>query len=114
MRAKALTASIIAAFALVAADAAVAQQRARDRQQSMEQCVGSVLGRLVQAKAPETEVGPTVVSQCDGPLRARIAAEIARGRARDCPSVESCIDKARQQTAEAATQAYRDMSQSQK
>ena len=112
MRAKAGTASIIAAVALAATtDAALAQHRARDRQQSMEQCVGSVLGRLAQAKAPEAQVGPTVVSQCDGPLRARLAAEIARGRARDCPSVESCIDKARQQAAEAATEAYRDMSQ---
>ena len=111
MRAKAGTASIIAAVVLVAADAAVAQQRARDRQQSMEQCVGSVLGRLAQAKAPEAQVGPTVVSECDGPLRARLAAEIASGRARDCPSVESCIAKARQQAAEAATEAYRDVSQ---
>ena len=103
--AKALTASIIAAFAVAAADAAVAQSRGR-RSQTMEQCVGAVLGRLARAGAPESQVGPAVVSQCDGPLRARLAAEVAAGRAGGC-TVETCLDMARSRAAEEATQAYR-------
>ena len=107
MRAKALTASIIAALALAAtADAAMAQRRGR--QQTMEQCVGGVLGHLAKAGAPESQVGPTVVQQCDGPLRARLAAAVASGEARGC-TVESCLNMARTRAAEEATQAYRSM-----
>src|SRR3954468_3807086 len=41
--------------------------------QSMEQCVDRVLARLARARADEAQVGLTVVSQCDGPLRAALA-----------------------------------------
>lgn len=107
MRAQRLTASVIAAFALMAmVDTAVAEQRARSRPQTMEQCVGSVLGRLAKANTPEAQVGPTVVSQCDGPLRERLAAAIAAGQAAAC-TVESCMDMARSRAANEATLAYR-------
>ena len=75
--------------------------------QSMERCVDSVLSRMARAKAPEGQVGPAVVSQCDAPLRAALASAIATGDAFIC-SVESCIGMARQRAAEEAKSAYRD------
>ena len=109
MRAKALTASVLALIALAAtADTASAQSRKKARPQTMEQCVSGVLGRLAKARAPEAQVGPTVVSQCDQPLRERLAAEIAAGRAAGC-TVETCIDRARSRASEEAVMAYRNL-----
>ena len=108
MRVHVLVASVAAAFVFVAmADAAMAQQRPRGRHQTMEQCVGLVLGRLAKANAPEAQVGPAIVSQCDGPLRERLAAAIASGQAASC-TVETCMDMARSRAASEATLAYRD------
>jgi len=74
--------------------------------QSMEQCVSRVLTRLTRARAPEAQVGPTVLSECDGPLRATLAEAIRTGEAGLC-TVESCIGMARSRAAEEATEAYR-------
>src|SRR4051794_36593558 len=57
---------------------------------SMEQCVDRVLSRLARAGADEAQVGPTVLSQCDGPLRAALADAIQSGEAPLC-TVESCM-----------------------
>ena len=72
----------------------------------MESCVERVLTRLARARAPETRVGPAVVSSCDRPLRASLAAAIRSGEAAMC-TVESCIGVARQRAADEAVAAYR-------
>jgi hypothetical protein len=72
----------------------------------MERCVSSVLSRLARVGAPATEVGPAVVSWCDGPLRATLAEAIRSGEAGAC-TIESCMDLARSRAAEEATQIYR-------
>jgi len=74
---------------------------------SMERCVDNVLSRMVRAKAPESQVGQAVVSQCDGPLRAALASAIETGEAFVC-SVESCIGVARERASEEARSAYRE------
>src|SRR4051794_22963114 len=51
---------------------------------SMEQCVDRVLSRLARARADEAQVGPTVVSQCDAPLRTALAEAIQSGEAPLC------------------------------
>jgi hypothetical protein len=79
---------------------------AQAQRSSMEQCVDRVLTRLARARAPERRVGPAVVSSCDRPLRASLAAAIRSGEAAMC-TVESCIAAARQRAAEEATMAYR-------
>jgi hypothetical protein len=73
---------------------------------AMESCVDRVLTRLARARAPETQVGRAVISSCDRPLRASLAAAIRSGEAAMC-TVESCIDAARQRAANEATLAYR-------
>ncbi len=50
-------------------------------------------------------LGPAVLAQCDAALKARLAAEIAKGAAGIC-TVESCIGMARARTAEEARVAY--------
>ena len=82
-----------------------AEAQARSRQ-SMEQCVQRVLASLAKAGAPETQVGPAVISQCDGPLRATLAESIRTGEAGSC-TVESCLALARERAAGEATAAYR-------
>ena len=74
---------------------------------SMERCVDTVLWRMARAKASDVQVGQTVVSHCDGPLRAALASAIETGDAAIC-SVESCIGMARDRAAEEARLAYRD------
>lgn len=94
----------IAAFLLAGAmpsPPAYAQGRA-----SMESCVARVLTRLARARAPERQVGQAVVSSCDRPLRANLAAAIRSGEAAMC-TVESCIGIARQRAAQEATATYR-------
>jgi hypothetical protein len=73
---------------------------------AMESCVQRVLTRLARARAPETQVGRAVVSSCDGPLRASLAASIRSGEAGMC-TVESCLGVARERAAEEAVAAYR-------
>ena len=80
--------------------------RAAPGRQSMEQCVDRVLSRLTRAKADESQVGPTVLSQCDGPLRATLAEAIQNGEAPLC-TVESCIAMARSRASDEATAEYR-------
>jgi hypothetical protein len=86
--------------------ATVSAQSAKTRL-SMERCVESVLSRMARAKASETQVGKTVISQCEGPLRAALASAIETGEAAVC-SVESCIGIARDRAAEEARLAYRE------
>src|SRR3954447_4150535 len=69
---------------------------------SMEQCVDRVLSRLARAGADEAQVGPTVLSQCDGPLRAALADAIQSGEAPLC-TVESCMGMARSRASDEAT-----------
>src|SRR5215203_2655462 len=100
-----LLAVLTAGFAILTVTAPEAVQAAGGRQ-SMEQCVSRVLARLARAKTPEAQVGPTVLSECDGPLRATLAEAIRSGEAGLC-TVESCIGPARGRAAEEATEAYR-------
>ena len=74
--------------------------------QSMEQCVNRVLARLARARADEAQVGLTVVSQCDGPLRAALAEAIQSGEAPLC-TLESCMGMARSRASDEATAEYR-------
>src|SRR3954464_7491185 len=74
--------------------------------QSVEQCVDRVLSRLTRARADEAQVGPTVVSQCDGPLRAALAEAIQGGGALLC-SLESCRGLAGSGASDEATAEYR-------
>ena len=73
----------------------------------MEQCVNGVLSHLARARAPESQVGPTVLSDCNGPLRMTLAEAVRSGEAAIC-TVESCIGMARSRAAEEATEIYRD------
>ena len=88
-----------------AAPEAEAQARAG---QNMERCVQRVLTKLARTRVPETQVGSAVLTQCDGPLRARLADAIRRGEAAGC-TVESCLDTARSRAAAEAIAAYRQM-----
>jgi hypothetical protein len=74
----------------------------------MEQCVQRVLTRLARARAPETQVGSAVLTQCDAQLRARLAAAVRSGEAAGC-TVESCLDTARSRAAAEAIGVYRQM-----
>ena len=94
------------AAAIALATFASAPADAGGGRQSMEQCTGRVLGRLLKARAPETQVGPAVIQQCDAQLRSTLAAAIRSGEAGGC-TVESCLTLAQQRAAEEATQAYR-------
>jgi hypothetical protein len=73
---------------------------------SMERCVKATLSKLAQSRAPEAQVGPVVLSRCDGPLRAALAEAINNGEAFIC-TVQSCIGMARERAAEEARTAYR-------
>ena len=98
--------AVTTAFSTLLFTAAASAQTAGTRQ-SMERCVDSVLARMARAKAPETQVGPAVVSHCDGHLRAVLASAIENGQAFIC-TVESCIGMARNRAAERARVAYRE------
>lgn len=104
--AAAMSGFLIAGAFLASPDANASSRGGR---YSMERCVERVLSRLARARAPETQVGRAVVSSCDGPLRANLAAAIRSGEAAMC-TVESCIGVARERAAEEATAAYRQRS----
>jgi hypothetical protein len=70
----------------------------------LEQCVDRVLARLARAGADEAQIGPTVLSQCDGPLRAALADAIQSGEAPLC-TVESCMGMARSRASDEAKNA---------
>ena len=65
--AKLAAASAISAIIFTAFPSVAAAQSAGTRQ-LMERCVDNVLARMARAKVPEAQVGPAVVSHCDGPL----------------------------------------------
>ena len=77
--------------------------------QSMAQCVSRVLSGLARRGAPESQVGPAVLSRCDRPLRASLAESIRSGEAPNC-TVETCMDMARTRTVAEAIGAYRQRS----
>ena len=97
---------VMAVLVTAALTASPALARSGSGRGSMESCVERVLARLARARAPETRVGPAVVSSCDRPLRASLAAAIRSGEAAMC-TVESCIGIARQRAAGEAVAAYR-------
>jgi hypothetical protein len=99
-----LAAAAVLGALLLTATASAQTAGARN---SMERCVDNVLSRMARAKAPESQVGQAVVSQCDGPLRAALASAIQTGEAFIC-SVESCIGVARERASEEARSAYRE------
>ena len=94
--------------ALASAGAPPAAQAAGGRQ-SMAQCVSRVLSGLARRGAPESQVGPAVLSRCDRPLRASLAESIRSGEAPNC-TVETCMDMARTRTVAEAIGAYRQRS----
>jgi hypothetical protein len=101
----AIPAAVSAALAVLVA-ASPSPARAAGGRQSMEQCVDRVLTRLARARAPESQVSPTVLSACDGPLRVTLAEAIQSGEAPFC-TVESCMGMARSRAGEEATEQYR-------
>ena len=70
-------------------------------------CVDHVLSRLTQARVAETQVGPAVLSECDGALQAILADAIESGEAPAFCKVGFCITLARSRAAQEATEAYR-------
>ena len=101
------TACLAASVALLTAAAgAPAHAQQGGGRQSMEQCVQRVLTKLYRAKAPDTQVGPAVVQECDAQLRSTLAAAIRSAEAGGC-TVERCLTMAQGRAAEEATAAYR-------
>ena len=100
-----IPATVFAALGFLAT-APVSTAQAAGGRQSMEQCVDRVLARLVRARAPESQVSPTVLSTCDGALRVTLAEAIQSGEAPFC-TVESCLEMARSRAAQEATAEYR-------
>lgn len=98
---------VLAAALLAMAVIPMASAQTADARRAMEQCVDRVLSRLARSKAPETQAGPAVLAQCDGPLRATLASAITTGDAFIC-SVESCLGIARDRAAQEARLAYRE------
>jgi hypothetical protein len=105
--AKSAAMSAISAIIVFTAFPSVASAQSAGTRQLMERCVDNVLARMARAKVSEAQVGPAVVSHCDGPLRAVLASAIENGQAFIC-TVESCIGMARQRAAEKARMAYRE------
>src|SRR3712207_6623212 len=99
------SASVAVSLAVLATMSAPAQAQQGGRQ-SMEQCVQRVLTKLYRARAPETQVGPAVVLECDAQLRSTLAAAVRSGEAGGC-TIESCLTMAQGRAAEEATAAYR-------
>ena len=98
-------AAVAAVMALSAALPPAAQ--AKGGRQLMERCVEHVLSRLAQARVAETQVGPAVLSECDGALQAALADAIESGEAPAFCKVGFCITLARSRATEEATEAYR-------
>ena len=103
---RATTLAVMAAISTLLFSATVSAQNPKARL-SMERCVDTVISRMARAKATEAQVGQTVISHCDGPLRAALASAIETGDAAIC-SVESCIGMARDRASEEARLAYRE------
>src|SRR3954462_3664398 len=99
---RAATPLLSAALIALATATLPAPAHAAPGRQSMEQCVDRVLSRLSRARADEAQVGPTVLSQCDGPFRAALAEPIQSGGAARC-TVESCRGRARSRASDEAT-----------
>ena len=99
------TLSVAAATVLSAALPSAAQ--AKGGRQLMEQCVDHVLSRLARAKAAEEQVGPAVLSECDGALHAVLADAIESGEAPALCKVAFCMTLARSRAAQEATEEYR-------
>ena len=66
--AKLAAASAIIALFFFAAFPSAALAQSTGTRQLMERCVDNVLARMARAKVPEAQVGPAVVSHCDGPF----------------------------------------------
>ena len=100
-------ATLSAAAAVTALSAALpTAAQAKGGRQLMEQCVDHVLSRLAQARAAETQVGPAVLSECDGALQAALADAVESGEAPAVCKVGFCIAMARSRAAQEATEAY--------
>jgi hypothetical protein len=102
----AMTSLLSGALTALATATLASPAQAAPGRYSMEQCVDRVLSRLARAGADEAQVGPTVLSQCDGPLRAALADAIQSGEAPLC-TVESCMGMARSRASDEATAEYR-------
>ena len=101
-------ATLSAAIAVTAFSAALPPAaQAKGGRQLMEQCVDHVLSRLTQARVAETQVGPAVLSECDGALQAVLADAIESGEAPAFCKVGFCITLARSRAAQEATEEYR-------
>ncbi len=100
------TLSVAAAVTALSAALPTAAQAIGGRQ-LMEQCVDHVLSRLALARAAETQVGPAVLSECDGALQAVLADAIESGEAPAFCKVGFCITLARSRAAQEATEEYR-------
>ena len=100
-------ATLSAALAMTAFSAALpTAAQAKGGRQLMEQCVDHVLSRLAQARAAETQVGPAVLSECDGALQAALSDAVESGEAPAFCKVGFCITLARSRAAQEATEAY--------
>jgi len=100
-------ATLSAAAAVTALSAALpTAAQAKGGRELMEQCVDHVLSRLAQARAAETQVGPAVLSECDGALQAALADAVESGEAPAFCKVGFCITLARSRAAQEATEAY--------
>jgi hypothetical protein len=73
----------------------------------MESCVDRVLSDLQRRDAPDKDVGPAVLSRCEGPLRAAISAAIGAKQAFICSDVEGCLPFAKVQATARALEGYR-------
>lgn len=92
-----------ACLAVTAAWSPPADAAGRDQ---MQECATRVLGRLAKAKAPEDQVGPAIVKECDRQLRAALSDAIKTGEAGGC-TVESCLKLAQERAADESTEMYR-------
>ena len=100
-------ATLSAAIVIAALSAALPPAaQAKGGRELMEQCVDHVLSRLAQARAAETQVGPAVLSECDGALQAALADAVESGEAPAFCKVGFCITLARSRAAQEATEAY--------
>ena len=81
--------------------------QAQGGRKKMEQCVDHVLSRLARARAAEAQVGPAVVSECDGALQAVLANAIESGEAPAFCKIAFCLTLARSRAAQEATEEYR-------
>jgi len=100
-------ATLSAAIVIAALSAALPPAaQAKGGRELMEQCVDHVLSQLARARAAETQVGPAVLSECDGALQAVLSDAIETGEAPAFCKVGFCITLARSRAAQEATEAY--------